>query len=279
MVSAARLGAAGGRLLAGALLLGVAAWLGWNAWQLSAWYRELRTAARRLPHLPQVRAATLRREPGFATKVWVHRVDSIERAVLMGRRYQGMEIDVVYDSTADYYDVGHPPVPSAGISLERLLAAVPEVEGHYFWLDVKNLTESNAEAACRRLVALARQFDIVGKVIVESPNPRALSCFTAAGFYTSYYLFPDAGLESMGPEEVARYYREVKANLAASRVNALSSSYRSLPFIETYFPEADVLLWYLEPEKTLQARVALAWLERSSRVRVILVKHYSRGYR
>lgn len=277
-MSAARLDASRARLLAGALLLGLGVWLGWNLW-LWAPRRELEAMARRLPDLPQVRQATLRRDPKFATKVWLHRVDSIERALLVARKYRGMEIDVVYDSAGNYFDVGHPPVPSAGISLDSLLAALPDPNAHYFWLDFKNLSESNAEAACRLLESIARRHGVLGNLVVESTEPRPLSRFTAAGFYTSYYLFPDTGLAGMSPGQVERYYQEVKANLAVSRVNALSSSYHSLPFMEAYFPEADLLLWYLDSADSPPARAAVDWLGRKSRVKVILIKHYSRGYR
>jgi hypothetical protein len=44
----------------------------------------------------------------------------------------------------------------------------------------------------------------------------------------------------MDREQLTNYYDEVKANLMASEVNALSSSHRSLPFIEKYFPDADI---------------------------------------
>jgi hypothetical protein len=159
------------------------------------------------------------------------------------------------------------------------LAAVPDITDHYFWLDFKNLTDGNAAAACGVLLAIARRRGVVSHTVVESTNPRALACFTANGFYTSYYLFPDLDPHTMAPDALRKYYEGVRANLAASDVNALSSSYRSLPFIEAYFPDSDVLLWYLEPRGSLRARAALAYLTREPRVKVILVKEYSRGYR
>jgi hypothetical protein len=267
------------RMVLGALALALAAFGGWQAWRILATWRELRAVSERLPSLPPLRGLTHGRNPGFPVKVWLHRVDSIERAVRMARSYAGMEIDVVFDSAAGYFDVGHPPVPSAGISLDSLLGAIPAVSEHYFWIDFKNLTEGTAAAACRVLLEIARRHGVVGHMIVESPNPRALGCFTAGGFYTSYYLFPDRGLEAMDRPELTRYYEEVKANLVASDVNAVSSSYESLPFIETYLPDADALLWYLEHDRDLRYRAVLAYLERRRDVRVVLVRQLSRGYR
>ena len=257
----------------------LAAWAGWQAWRLATTWLELRAESRRLPDLPPLRGLTKRRDPGFPVKVWLHRVDSIERAVRMAHAYAGMEIDVVFDSAAGYFDVGHPPLPPAGISLDSLLAAVPAVGSHYFWIDFKNLTVGNAAAACAVLVGIARKYGLVGHMIVESPNPRALGCFADAGLYTSYYLFADEGPATMDATALARYYEEVKANLAASRVNAVSSDWESLPFIEAYLPETDALVWYLERDRDLRFRMVLFYLTHKREIRVVLLSHYSRGYR
>lgn len=267
------------RVAAGALLLGCAVLLGWQAYVPLAGHRELGAEERRLPDLPPVSGATLRRDAEFPVKVWLHRVDSIERAAEMAREYRGMEIDVVFDSSANYFDVGHPPTPSAGISLERLLAAVPDITDHYFWIDFKNLTEGNAPAACALLLAIARKYGIVQNMIVESVNPEALSGFTASGFYTSYYLFPESDPDTMSTDQVKAYYGEVKGRLASSSVNALSLSHHHLPFAAKYFPDADILTWYRERHRNLRYYAVLAYLERQSRVKVILVRRLSRGYR
>ena len=263
----------------GALALVVLAIAGWQAAGVLAAWHELRAIAGRLPALPPLAGLTQARTPGFPVKVWLHRVDSIERAVRMARAWAGMEIDVVFDSAAGYFDVGHPPLPPSGISLDSLLGAIPSVDRHYFWIDFKNLSDGNASAACENLRGVARRRGLVGHMIVESPNPRALACFTSAGFYTSYYLFPDQGIEAMDDGTLRRYYEDVRRNLSASRVNAVSSSYESLPFIETYLPGTDVLLWYLEHDRNLRSRAVLTYLTRRPEVRVVLVRRLSPGYR
>jgi hypothetical protein len=279
MVSGGGHYSSGRRLAAWVLLFGFVVFLGWHAYVLLVGHSEFGTVERLLPDLPQVHSVTHRRDPAFPIKVWVHRVNSVERAVRMAKEYEGMEIDVVYDSSAGYFDVGHPPTPSAGLSLDRLLAAVPDIGSHYFWIDFRNLTDANAPAACGLLLAIARKYGIVGNMIVESINPKALSIFTTKGFYTSYYLFPASELDTMNPGQVTMYYKEVKANLASSNVNALSVSYRGLPFVAKYFPDGDILTWYRERDRDLRYYATLAYLKRQSRVKVILVRQMSRGYR
>jgi len=265
-------------VVATAVLAALAAYVGPKVSRLVAAVREVDAVAERLPDLPVVRSATLQRDAGFPV-VWAHRVNSLERARGAARTYQGMEIDVVYDEAAGYFDVGHPPVPSAGISLEKMLSAIPAVAEHYFWLDFKNLTDANKDAACARLLAISRTYGIVNRVIVESTNAGALACFTESGFYTSYYLFPDSNVSAMTPGQVAEYYAEVKTNLLASKVNALSAPYRSLPFIEKYFPDADILVWYLESGAGVRYHAWVTYLRLRSRVKVILVSHSTPGYR
>ena len=208
------------RVLARLSLLGVAAWLAWQAFGVLVAYREFRAVARHLPDLPPVHGVPSRRDAGFPVKVWLHRVNSVERAVRMAKQFRGMEIDVMYDSAADAFDVGHPPTPSIGLSLDRLLGTVPDVAGHYFWIDFRNLTNANAPAACTRLVAIARKYNLISHMIVESVHPTALVCFTDSGFHTSYYLFPEVSLPAMSTEQRSAYYEEVKAGVAASNVNA-----------------------------------------------------------
>jgi heptose-I-phosphate ethanolaminephosphotransferase len=263
-------------LLVRILLLGLGAWVAWQAFATLLAYREFRTLAHELPDLPQVRGVPLPRDPKFPVKVWLHRVNSIPRARRMARQFQGMEIDVMYDAATDVFDIGHPPEPSIGLSLDSLLAAVPDVGHHYFWIDFRNLSDANASAACTRLTAIAAKYGLVSHMIVESIRPAALACFGDHGFYTSYYLFPEFSLPAMSTAQRAAYYEEVKAGLAASSVTAVSMSYENLPFVDRYFPDADVLLWYREPSRNLRYYATLAYLKARRHVQVVLIRQMSR---
>ena len=265
--------------LAAIVLLAVAVYGGWRVHAMLYEYRSLAGLEARLPDLPPVDVVPGGPRIDFPVKVWLHRVDSQERARLMAGKYRGLEVDIVYDTARHYFDVGHPPVPSVGLSLEQWIGSIPDPGSHYFWLDFKNLTEADEAASCDLLASIARKYGLLHNLIVESPNPRGLSCFGERGFHTSYYLFPDSTLDSMSPPQVQAYYEEVKANLQASRVSAVSSHYRSLPFIRKYFPRMDILLWYLEPARNPRFYVTRAYLSSQDRVKVILVNERSPGYR
>ncbi len=264
--------------IAALLLLITSALVSGKAYKLIVAYRGVQALKRHLPDLPTISSGRWPHQTEFPV-IWLHRVNSVERAVVMAKEFKGMEIDVVYDLASDYFDVGHPPVPSQGISLDSIFSSLPEVRGHYFWIDFKNLTEENKEAACAHLLSISLKYRIVSQIIVESPNPKALACFTMNGFYTSYYLFPGTRLSDMSRGQIVEYYKEVRANLMASKVNAVSSDYRSLPFIDKYLPNEDTLIWYLQPGKHLGYYAALAYFRSNPRVKVILVAQWSPGYR
>ena len=264
------------------LLVVVGVVVGIVSYRLLASYHASRVLDETLPDLPPIRSEAPEVAVQFDDKVWVHRANSVERAVLMAKDYKGLEIDVVYDSTGRYFDVGHPPEPSAGISLEHVLLAIPDVSSHFFWLDFKNLSEANTTESCEVLVSLARRFNIIRNTIVESPNPKALSCLTEAGFYTSYYLFAELDFDDvrvMSGEQLTQYYKEVQTNLLGATVNAVSADYRYLPFIEKYVPDRDILLWYLEDKRTLSYHFLLGHLRLNARIKVILISHPGPGYR
>jgi hypothetical protein len=167
-----------GRGVAVALLLSAAVGLAWGAHGIAAPRREMAALARQLPDLPALHSATRHRDLRFPVTRWAHRVNSVQRARMLGPEYRGLEIDLVYDMAADRFDVGHPPVPSAGISLEQVLAVLPEAGDRYYWLDFKNLTPANAEPGCWRSLGPGRSGPTTSS---SSPRCRPRSPASRAG--------------------------------------------------------------------------------------------------
>ena len=213
----------------------------------------------------------------FPVRVWLHRVDSVERVKFAEGRYQGIEIDVVFDSNARTFDVGHPPVPSIGLSLETLIASLEGPGQHFYWIDIKNLTPENKRQAAFELSRIAQRFSIIARMIVESPQLEHLDEFSRQGFYTSYYL-PFINPYALPREELKDYVSGIGRRLARSQVNAISSDHLQYELISRYFPDYDVLLWY--PTKNF---IAYAIRERKlladPRVKVLLRQEKSPGYR
>lgn len=116
----------------------------------------------------------------------------------------GAEVDFHYDAKSDRFIVshGHPKKDANGdyiypkkegkiLTLEALFSAAGE--GHYFWLDYKNLehmTAAETEQAIKRLIAITEVDAIRDRLYIEASNPLALSRYTDAGFKTILGIHP-----------------------------------------------------------------------------------------
>lgn len=248
-------------------------------------FKYLRYEHRRnlLPELSPVHSdprkdSTCCNERNFRDKEWIHRINSKERLKIMSEKYSGMEMDVVYDTLKNSFEVYHPPEKPNGFGLEDVFSNTLNVNEHYFWLDFKNLDEAIQNSSCSKLAELAKRYNIRRNIIVESSNPEALKLFTDSGFYTSYYV-PVFDLDSLSKEKVEMYYNEVKSRLGSSSVCALSGNYQQLPFMEKYFPDRDMLVWYLNEDRGLKYWSSLFFLTRKEKVKVVLIAEKSAGYR
>jgi len=223
----------------------------------------------RLPDLEEYPAGAAGPRLVFSEKVWAHHVNSIEKAQWVADKYTGIEMDIVFDSLGKTFEVRHPPGEVSGPGLEQMLASIPHVSEHYFWLDFKNLEEGNKREAVLALTTLLAKHQLLDRVIVESPDPEALALFTQEGFHTSYYL-PTFDIATAGPVELTAYYNEVRERLSRSRVSALSAPSESFVFMEKYFPDRDYLVWHLNRQDS-SFRSTLSWLKGNKAIKVILV--------
>ncbi|NPA30708.1 MAG: hypothetical protein GXO37_01755 [Chloroflexi bacterium] len=169
------------------LLVGLVAFVGYNAW---------------------LHVQFLQPHPVFYTgcrKVWGHRghpeppdipentIASYARAFDLGAA--GVEMDVRYDpQRREYfvgrYDRGQDPPPEQRLRLDEVFAAVGS--RGYFWLDIKTiayLTPAQARQAAADLAALLDRHHLRSRAIVESDTPSNLAYFAQAGLHTSYWIF------------------------------------------------------------------------------------------
>jgi heptose-I-phosphate ethanolaminephosphotransferase len=214
----------------------------------------------------------------FPSKVWVHRVNTVERAEILLGNFAGIEIDVIYDSTLDVFDVRHRDIPSIGLYLERYFEVLEKANRPFYWIDIKNLERQNELEQFQKLSKLAKKYDLMKRIIVESPTIKSLARFTDAGFITSYYL-PHFELEAASTQEIQTWVRAVKASISGSRVHAVSADYKMYPLIEKYFNDADTFLWASLRFDNLEHREKVNEIVSVENVKVLLVRQPTAHHR
>jgi heptose-I-phosphate ethanolaminephosphotransferase len=214
----------------------------------------------------------------FPSKVWIHRVNTVERARLILTKFAGIEIDVFYDSSLDVFDVRPRDLPSVGLYLERYFDELDKGDQPLYWIDIKNLSRQNELEQFLRLDKLAEKYNLKKRMIVESPNTASLTRFTDAGFITSYYL-PHFDLKSASTEDIVAWVTTVKDAIGKSRIHAISADFEMYPLIEKYFNDADSFLWSGLKFAEQKDRGRIKEVVGIENVKVFLAQHRSAYYR
>ncbi len=210
----------------------------------------------------------------FNDKIWLHRVNSVEKMKKYQYSYTGLEIDVHYDFFRKFFYVSHDEDASVNLSIEHLFQSLQSTSDHYFWIDYKNLNNENREESLNLLMNIAKKYEIPhSHIVVESSETECLSVFSENGFQTSYYL-PRCNPYTASKESMLKLAKEIDGRLQKSKVNYVSAYYYEYAFIKFYFPETNMLLWYTR-DNPLKAFFVKNKLEKDDKVKVILLSEYS----
>ena len=216
----------------------------------------------------------------FYEKIWVHRVNSIEKLSEVSNHFSGVEVDVVFLDSLQVFDVSHPPTPSINLNLKEYLQSCSNSQMH-FWIDFKNLSITNFNTALNRLNEILDQLSIErSRVIVESPRVWQLSRYQDAGYSTSYYLnWP--GLYKMDEGLLEESIETIKSYTDNDEKIFISSNYHDYTIMKHYFPKQQKLLWLTGNEKeysiAIMERLYLYKILMDESVKVLLVQYDSKS--
>ena len=175
-------------------------------------------------------------------KLWAHRCDSIPKLKEQSGIFSGVELDICFYPESGEFDVSHDQHNSVDYPLEDFMAVLGASD-FKFWLDFKNLTADNEEAARYRLNELFEKYDIdKSRAIVESHNVNELAKFKADGWYTSYYCPTDEKYlqTAEGNED---FISRVRAAVATGNVSAVSFPVEYYDLVKKADIPVDMLTW------------------------------------
>ncbi len=186
-------------------------------------------------------------EPASRTlKVWLHRVNWINKAQHFQYSYSGFELDVYYDTVLNTFIVKHDATDTTTLTLSTWLTAITSPSRLGYWLDFKNLDSLNKDKAFTELLRIRQNFSLDKEIIVvESCNPVNLIKFNTLNFRPSYYM------PVFDPDTITReqetWYRDFTQNyLDRSGIGTISANSIQHDFMQKWFPKVNKLLWYLD---------------------------------
>ncbi len=202
------------------------------------------------------------------SKNWAHRANDVNRLEIAKNSFDGIELDLVIKE--ECLDIYHPPEESKGLCLSEYWKTLPiENKNAHFWLDVKNLEESNVQLLIDHVSKACNENQIpLENLWIESTQHVLLPSIKASGFNVSYYL-PSIS-DYPNKEDIAI---KLKANAERSNLDVLSTDIKNYPYLKKDFPAYTKLLWALGPKAKFSTEKEKLYNEamQDSTVKVILV--------
>lgn len=225
-----------------------------------------------------------RQDHRFKEIVWAHCCNSIQKMQEATDIFSGAELDLVWDDQG-FYDVTHPPTPSIGLTLNRILEVIPQNKGFNLWLDLKNLSLATIDAQGKAILAACQQAEIdLNHVIVESPEFDCVCALENMGLRASYYI-PTPILRELKKQnfEIRSEAQDQEVKLICDRCSSLATTHISLDglcleFLTHFLPQRKRVLTWLEHQNVYdyhRRQEVTGVLNSYSQLEVVLVKHPS----
>ena len=208
----------------------------------------------------------------FKDKIWAHKVNSIEKLEAVNKLFPGVELDVVFYTNGNYFDVNHPPDKSVNLSLAKYFQSQINNPNFKYWIDFKNLNQDNELLSANRLDSITRIFNIKkGNIIIESVNPQYLKTYLDKGFLTSYYL--PTKLHTLDNGSLKVVLEQIKNNLISHKNTYISIDYKNYHIINKHFPKKNKLVWFTVygSVNIIRARIMLYEILLDENVDVLLI--------
>jgi len=208
----------------------------------------------------------------FKDKIRAHKVNNLELLNKANRLFSGVELDVVFYSNNNSFDVNHPPETSSGLTLNEYFRSQKAFPDFKYWLDFKNLDETNEIQSAGCLDSLAKISGISNSnIIVESIRTQSLKSFQNKGFHTSYYL--QSGLNKLSEDSVNSICKTVNKNLILNENSFISAEFADYPVLKKHFPTTKKLIWFTTygSMNKISARILLFQILLDENVDVLLI--------
>lgn len=179
---------------------------------------------------------------GHTEKIWAWRVNNLEKQAYTQNRYNGVEVDVMFDMATEKFDVRHPINSSINLSLGEYLNHLNHGKG--LWIDFKNLDKENQIYALKRLNKITEKYNTSrSNLRIESLNPKNLMSFQEAGFKTSYYLPPN--LHQLDGDDLENKINEITEKMSKYTTTTISTDIVNYEIAAKYFPRKKKMIWTL----------------------------------
>jgi hypothetical protein len=206
-------------------------------------------------------------------RLWVHRVNSIERYELLKEKFTGFETDIYFDDNAGFF-VSHdaPTSNKDTLSINRFLQHV-NLHKKRIWFDTRGVNAANATRALAALQATDKSNAVKNACIVELYDADAAGLFAKNGYTVSLNISTET-FDRLHNDP--HYYETIKHKLQS--VKYVSQESGKIDLLKKFFPSHKIITWHLQFSDYFRINRIQKILD-DRQVEIILLNIKSRNYR
>lgn len=205
-----------------------------------------------------------------ASKNWVRGINDTALLANIPADVSGLELDAYWDDAKSkllvFHDSGH---YSSLPATELLGKAVNTKKDWSYWVDLKNITASNATAVLHELSQIRDSFGLKDRIIVESSDVNLLGAFCDSGFFSSYYV-PFFNPYEISSDSLVQMIKSIGRDIRMSRPSAVSGYYFQYPVLKKAFPDMPILTWTDNASFSLVGFFFRRTLENDPQLKIVL---------
>lgn len=187
------------------------------------------------------------------SKVWKHGVYSKHDAEKYENAFDGLEVDVIYSPEKDNIYVGRVVADtSKNLTLDEWLSVLREPDEMHYWIDFKNLSESNVEQALNVLNNLDEKYGFKKNAFVESKKLEVLKVVKENGFRTLLWVENIKYWKRKEHKDSVYLAKLIRSQIEELKPDAISCEYSMYPFLCDSFPEQNIHFWDTPKEFTTE---------------------------
>lgn len=168
------------------------------------------------------------------SKIWAHRVNSLERLRLLNGYFTGVEADIVFNDEKKTFLVYHPPYNNQTLRLESLIKRLRQ-QNQKVWLDMRGVDSTNFKTAYQLLQMINLKPGYDQNIIFELYDLVAANYFADKGLITAINV----------PVSLLQQYDTWTAfsNAVSKNVKFVSQEDFHIPLMKQYFPDKKIITW------------------------------------
>lgn len=179
------------------------------------------------------------------SKVWKHGVYSATEAQKLAKNFDGLEVDLVYSKKYDNIFIGRQEDDAEkGNTFDNWLSMIKRPNKKHYWIDFKNLSTENAEAALQRLDTILTRHEVIKQnFMIESQDVNTLEIVKNFNYATILWVDNIYYWRSKTHADSVSICKIIRHKINTLHPDAISCEYTAYPMLCDSFPDQNIHFW------------------------------------